>query len=291
MPGVVQKYGGSSVADAEGIRLVAQRVAAARRAGRDVCVVVSAMGRTTDGLIALARQVSASPPRREMDMLLTAGERISMALLAMALDELGVPAISFTGSQAGIITTDSHTSARIVDVRPVRVREELSRGKVVIVAGFQGVSPGREVTTLGRGGSDTTAVALAAALGAECEIYSDVDGVYTADPRLVEVPRRLDRISYQEMLELARAGARVLNAQAVELARRGGVPIHARATSGSDAETVVQGDPDLAAGRVAGIASRRGLAVLGVAEAALAAAAAFLERHGAAPQESWRAAP
>lgn len=290
MPGVVQKYGGSSVADAEGIRLVAERVAAARRAGRDVCVVVSAMGKTTDGLIALARQVSASPPRRELDMLLTAGERISMALLAMALDGLGVPAISFTGSQAGIITTDSHTSARIVEVRPVRVREELSRGKVVIVAGFQGVSPGREVTTLGRGGSDTTAVALAAALGADCEIYSDVDGVYTADPRLVEAPRRLDRVSYEEMLQLAQAGARVLNAQAVELARRGGVAIRARATSGSDAETVVQGAPDLAAGRVAGIACRQGLALLDVAEGALGAAAAFLERHGAAPQESWRAA-
>src|SRR5512137_119012 len=179
---VVQKFGGSSVADVEKVRAVAARVAAARRDGRGVCVVVSAMGKTTDELLALAKQVSPSPPRRELDMLLTAGERISMALLAMALEDQGVPAVSFTGSQAGILTDDRHASARIVEVRPVRVHEELDRGRVVIVAGFQGVSPRKEVTTLGRGGSDTTAVALAASLGADCEIYSDVDGVYTADP-------------------------------------------------------------------------------------------------------------
>jgi aspartate kinase len=182
----VQKYGGSSVADADGIKRVAQRIVATRKAGHSVVVAVSAMGDTTDELMDLAHQVSPLPPGRELDMLLTAGERISMALLSMALHELGVPAISFTGSQSGIITDDSHSQARIVEVRPVRIREELGKGKVVIVAGYQGVSRQREVTTLGRGGSDTTAVALAAALGAEaCEIYSDVDGVFSADPRLV----------------------------------------------------------------------------------------------------------
>ncbi len=285
---VVQKYGGSSIAGADRIRQVASKVAAARRAGSQVCVVVSAMGKTTDGLIELARQVSPSPPRRELDMLLTAGERISMALLAMALDGLSVPAISFTGSQSGIITTDSHGSARIVEVRPVRVREELARGKVVIVAGFQGVSQHKEVTTLGRGGSDTTAVALAAALGADCEIYSDVDGVYTADPRVVAEPRRLERVSYQEMQELAQAGAKVLNARAVEFARKSGIAIHARATSGSDAETVVQGSPPPAPARVVGVTSRGSLALLEVAESAVETALGLLERYGAAPQESWR---
>ncbi len=288
MAAVVQKYGGSSVADVEKIRQVAGKVAAARRAGLDVCVVVSAMGKTTDQLIALAKQVSPAPARREMDMLLSAGERISMALLSMVLNDMGVPAVSFTGSQCGIITTDSHTSARIVEVRPVRVREELSRGKVVIVAGFQGVSPGKEITTLGRGGSDTTAVAMAAALGADCEIYSDVDGVYTADPRVVERPRRLDRIAYEEMQELAQAGAKVLNAQAVEFARRSGIAIRARATSGSDAETVVQGSPASGPARVVGVTSQRSLALLDVPAPSLAGALAVLERHGAAPQESWR---
>ncbi len=289
MATVVQKYGGSSVADVEKIRQVARKVAAARRAGQDVCVVVSAMGKTTDGLIELAKQVSPAPARREMDMLLSAGERISMALLSMALNDLGIPAISFTGSQSGIITTDSHTSARIVEVRPVRVRQELARGKVVIVAGFQGVSPGKEVTTLGRGGSDTTAVAMAAALGADCEIYSDVDGVYTGDPRVVQAPRRLDRISYEEMQELAQAGARVLNAQAVEFAKRSGIAIRARATAGSDAETVVQGRAEAGPARVVGVTSQRSLALLEVAAGALEAALRLLERHGAAPQESWRA--
>jgi aspartate kinase len=282
---VVQKFGGSSVADVAKVRAVAARVAAARREGRGVCVVVSAMGKTTDELLALAKKVSPSPARRELDMLLTAGERISMALLAMALEDLGVAAVSFTGSQAGILTDDRHASARIVEVRPVRVREELDRGRVVIVAGFQGVSPRKEVTTLGRGGSDTTAVALAAALGADCEIYSDVDGVYTADPRVVTTPRRLDEISYEEMQELARAGAKVLNADAVEFAREKGIAIHARATSGSTAETVVRGHAGSSGARVAGITSQRNLALVQVAWGALPAALEVLERQGGAPSE------
>src|SRR5512136_241866 len=190
MPVVVQKYGGSSVADVERLKRVAAKVAARRRTGDAVCVVVSAMGDATDDLLKLAKQVSPDPPRRELDMLLTAGERISMALLSIALQEQGVEAISFTGSQAGILTTDAHATARILEVRPTRVREELERGRVVIVAGFQGVSGRKEITTLGRGGSDTTAVALAAALAADCEIYSDVAGVFTADPRVVPEGRR-----------------------------------------------------------------------------------------------------
>jgi aspartate kinase len=277
---VVQKFGGSSVADVEKVRKVAERVAAASREGRRVCVVVSAMGKTTDELLALARRISASPARRELDMLLTAGERISMALLAMALEDLGVRAVSFTGSQAGILTDERHASARIVEVRPVRVWEELDRGRVVIVAGFQGVSPRKEVTTLGRGGSDTTAVALAASLGADCEIYSDVDGVYTADPRVVTSPRRLDEISYEEMQELARAGAKVLNADAVEFAREKGIAIHARATAGSTAETVVRGHA-VPGGRVAGVASQKGLALVEVPWGGLGAALDALERRGA----------
>jgi aspartate kinase len=277
---VVQKFGGSSVADVEKVRKVAERVAVARREGRRVCVVVSAMGKTTDELLALAKKVSESPARRELDMLLTAGERISMALLAMALEDLGVPAVSFTGSQAGILTDDRHASARIVEVRPVRVWEELDRGRVVIVAGFQGVSPRKEVTTLGRGGSDTTAVALAASLGADCEIYSDVDGVYTADPRVVTSPRRLDEISYEEMQELARAGAKVLNADAVQFARERGIAIHARATAGSTAETVVRGHA-AAGGRIAGVASQKNLALVEVPWGGLGAALDALERRGA----------
>jgi aspartate kinase len=284
---VVQKYGGSSVADVGRIRRVAEKVAAARRSGRDVCAVVSAMGKTTDELLALAKEVSPAPPRRELDMLLTAGERISMALLSMALNDLGVEAISFTGSQSGIITSDSHASARIVEVRPVRVREELARGKVVIVAGFQGVSVRKEVTTLGRGGSDTTAVALAAALGADCEIYSDVDGVYTADPRVVLGARRLDAISYDEMQELAQAGAKVLNAQAVEFAKERGIAIHARAAFGSAAETVVAGSPGTAE-RIAGVTSRTGVALLALPIVDLLRALGLLERSGALACETWQ---
>src|SRR5262244_3714173 len=204
---VVQKYGGSSVADVSRIEQVAERVVRTAREGARVCVVVSAMGKTTDELIALARQITEAPPRRELYMLLSTGERIAMALLAMAIEKRGLEAISFTGSQSGIITNDRHSGARIIEVRPVRIQDELERGRVVIVAGFQGMSYKREITTLGRGGSDTTAVALAAALGASyCEICSDVDGVYTADPKVVPEARRLDTISYEEMQELAEHG-------------------------------------------------------------------------------------
>jgi len=218
---IVQKYGGSSVADVEKIRGVAARVAQTRAGGHQVVVVVSAMGDTTDELLALARKVTDDPHRRELDMLLTAGERISMALLGMALHDRGVDAVSFTGSQSGIITDGAHTNARIVEVRPVRIVEALGRGKVVIVAGYQGVSREKEVTTLGRGGSDTTAVALAAALQAEvCEICSDVDGVFSADPRIVPRARRLSAISYEEMMEMAACGAKVLHLRAVPQVKR-----------------------------------------------------------------------
>ncbi len=225
--------------------------------------MVSAMGDTTDALLGLAQRVCPSPARRELDMLLSAGERISMALLSMALNARSVPAVSFTGSQSGIITNDAHTNARIVEVRPYRVQDELARGKVVIVAGYQGVSYKHEVTTLGRGGSDTTAVALAAALDAEaCEIYSDVDGVYSADPRLVPEARRLPEISYPEMQELAEAGARVLNAQAVEFAKQRGIALYARASAGGPGETVIRRSPPRAPGRVVGVAGETGLVVL-----------------------------
>ncbi|HZD72946.1 MAG TPA: aspartate kinase [Actinomycetota bacterium] len=228
---IVQKYGGTSVADAPRIRHVADRVAATKQAGHDVVVVVSAMGDTTDDLVDLARRVSSDPPPRELDMLLTAGERISMALLAMAIAERGVTAKSFTGSQAGIITDTLHGKARILDVRAGRISEALSQGHVVIVAGFQGVSTDHDVTTLGRGGSDTTAVALAAALGAmSCEIFTDVDGVYSADPRLVPEARKLHVVSYEEMLEMAACGARVLMLRCVEYARRYGIPVHVRSS-------------------------------------------------------------
>jgi aspartate kinase len=280
---VVQKYGGSSVADVDKIRRVAEKVAATRRAGRDVCVVVSAMGDTTDELLTLAKRISPAPPRRELDMLLSAGERISMALLSMALNDLGVPAISFTGSQSGIITTDAHANARIVEVRPMRVHEELERGKVVIVAGYQGVSTRKEVTTLGRGGSDTTAVALAAALGADCEIYSDVAGVFTADPRVVPSATRLEALSYEEMQELAMAGAKVLNAQAVEFAKEKGIAIHARSTFGAAEETVVRGGAH--AERIAGVAVQRELALLAFPAARLGDVLELLEGHGAVAME------
>src|SRR5512140_2953391 len=220
---VVQKYGGSSVADVARLRRVAERVMRTRAAGHDVVVVVSAMGHTTDELLALAHQVAANPDRRELDMLLTAGERISMALLSLAIRELGGDAISFTGSQSGIITNDRHVDARIIEVRPFRVQDELARGRIVVIAGYQGVSYRREVTTLGRGGSDTTAVAMAAALGADyCEICSDVDGVYTADPRVVGAAELLASISHDEMLELAAQGAKVLHDASVEFARKAG---------------------------------------------------------------------
>jgi aspartate kinase len=241
---VVQKFGGTSVADPSRISAVADRVEASRRQGQDVVVVVSAMGQTTDELITLAKAITANPPPREMDMLLTAGERISMALLAMALDVRGIPAVSYTGSQAGILTDSSHGEARIREITGQRVRQSLGEGKVVIVAGFQGVDPERrEVTTLGRGGSDTTAVALAAALGAEaCEIYTDVDGVFTADPQVVPEARRIDRIGYHEMLALAEAGAGVLMPHSVEFAHRSSVPVHVRSSFKPDDGTWVVAD-------------------------------------------------
>jgi len=260
---VVQKYGGSSVADVEKLKRVADRIAATRARGQEVVVVVSAMGDTTDELLGLARRVSESPARRELDMLLSVGERITMALLSMALNARDIPAVSFTGSQTGIMTTDSHNNARIVEVRPFRVQDELARGRVVIVAGYQGVSYKREVTTLGRGGSDTTAVALAAALDAEaCEIYSDVDGVYSADPRVVPEARRLAALSYEEMQELAEAGAKVLHAQAVEFAKEKGIALYCRATAGGEGETVIRRSPPTRAGGAIGVASEKGLVQL-----------------------------
>jgi aspartate kinase len=240
---VVQKYGGSSVADAERIKRVAERIVATRKAGHDVVVVVSAMGDTTDELLDLASQVTPLPPGRELDMLLTAGERISMALLAMAISALGFEARSFTGSQAGVITTSVHGRARIIDVTPGRIRSAVDEGAVAIVAGFQGVSQDtKDITTLGRGGSDTTAVALAAALKAEvCEIYTDVDGVFTADPRVVPNARRLTTVTYEEMLELAACGAKVLMLRCVEYARRNGMPVHVRSSYSNKPGTLVTG--------------------------------------------------
>jgi len=229
---VVQKYGGSSVADADGVKRVAQRIIASKKAGNDVVVVVSAMGDTTDELIDLAQQVSPLPAPRELDMLLTAGERISMALLAMAVANLGFEARSFTGSQAGVITDGTHGKAKIIDVTPGRIQAAIDEGAIAIVAGFQGVSQDtKDITTLGRGGSDTTAVALAAALHADvCEIYSDVDGVFTADPRIVPTAQKRDWVSYEEMLEMAACGAKILHLRCVEYARRYGMPIHVRSS-------------------------------------------------------------
>ena len=238
---IVQKFGGSSVADAESIKRVAKRIVETRKAGNDVVVAVSAMGDTTDELLDLAHQVTPIPGGRELDMLLTAGERISMALLAMAIRSLGVEARSYTGSQAGMITDAQHGKARIVDVTPGRVRDALDAGYVAIVAGFQGFSrDSRDITTLGRGGSDTTAVALAAALGADvCEIYTDVDGIFTTDPRVVPLARKIDAITAEEMLELAASGAKVLHLRAVEYARRHGVVLHVRSSFSDEPGTIV----------------------------------------------------
>jgi len=244
---IVQKYGGSSVADAEGLKRVASRIVATKKAGHQVAVVVSAMGDTTDELIDLAEQVTPMPNGRELDMLLTAGERISMALLAMAIGNLGHEARSFTGSQAGVLTTSAHGKARIIDVKPGRIVEALNDGAIAIVAGFQGVNQDtNDVTTLGRGGSDTTAVALAAALEADvCEIYTDVDGVYTADPRIVPTARKLDSVTYEEMLELAASGAKVLHLRCVEYARRYDLPIHVRSSfSNLEGTWVVKDHPE-----------------------------------------------
>ncbi|HZI89146.1 MAG TPA: aspartate kinase [Candidatus Polarisedimenticolia bacterium] len=272
---LVQKYGGTSVGSPDRIQNVAERIVRTRRNGADLVVVVSAMGDTTDDLIQLARQVSTRSHPREMDMLLTAGERISMALVAMAVLDRGQEAVSFTGSQSGIVTDTSHTRAKIVEVKADRIRDELKRGRVVIVAGFQGVSKEREVTTLGRGGSDTTAVALAAALQAtECEIYTDVDGVYTADPRIVPNARKIPRLSYDEMLELASLGAKVLHNRSVEIARRFNVPVHVRSSfNWNEGSRVVEGvsmeqvvirgiahDTDVAKIALVGVPDRPGVA-------------------------------
>jgi aspartate kinase len=253
---IVQKYGGTSVASPDRIRRVAERIVSSADGNGGVCVVVSAMGDTTDDLLALASEVSPSPHPRERDMLLTAGERISMALLSMAINDLGREAVSFTGSQAGIVTDTAHGRARIVAMRSDRVREAIDAGRIVIVAGFQGVSTTLDVTTLGRGGSDTTAVALAAALGADvCEIYTDVEGVYTADPRIVPGARKLDTVTYEEMLDLSAGGAKVLMLRSVEYARNHGVRLHVR-SSFSDVEgtRVVSQEESLERAIISGIA-------------------------------------
>jgi aspartate kinase len=261
---VVQKYGGSSVADATGIKRVAQRIVNTRRAGNDVVVVVSAMGDTTDDLRDLAEQVSPLPPPRELDMLLTAGERISMALVAMAIAQLGHKAQSFTGSQAGVITDSAHGKAKIIDITPGRIEAAIKDGAIAIVAGFQGVSQDtKDITTLGRGASDTTAVALAAALGADvCEIYSDVDGVFTADPRIVPAARKLDKVSTEEMLEMAASGAKILHLRCVEYARRYDMPIHVRSSFSQKEGTWVipdsrSGDEQMEQAIIAGVAHDR----------------------------------
>ncbi len=284
---VVQKYGGSSVADSAGVKRVAQRIVAAKKDGNDVVVVVSAMGDTTDELFELAHEVSPLPSGRELDMLLTAGERISMALLAMAIGNLGQEARSFTGSQAGVITDSVHGKAKIIDVTPGRIERALDEGAVAIVAGFQGVSQdSKDITTLGRGGSDTTAVALAAALRADvCEIYTDVDGIFTADPRIVASARRIDRISYEEMLEMAANGAKILHLRCVEYARRHTMPIHVRSSFSQRTGTWVEDQPERTEGTtveqpiISGVAHDRSEAkvtVVGVPDRAGEAARIFL---------------
>lgn len=283
---VVQKYGGSSVSDAAAIKRVAQRVVATKKAGNDVVIVVSAMGDTTDELLDLAEKVSPLPSGRELDMLLTAGERISMALLAMAIGDLGHEARSFTGSQAGVITDSAHGKARIIDVTPGRIRQALDGGAIAIVAGFQGVSQdSKDITTLGRGGSDTTAVALAAALDADvCEIYTDVDGIFTADPRIIPAARRVPRITYEEMLEMAACGAKVLHLRCVEYARRYRMPIHVRSSfstlSGTWVSDHTEGSdqPDMEQPIISGVAHDRSeakITVVGVPDKVGEAAAIF----------------
>jgi len=252
---LVEKFGGTSIADRDRIRAVADHIARTRREGHDVVVVVSAMGKTTDDLVRLANDVAREPGGREMDMLLTAGERISMALLCMAVTDLGVPAVSFTGSQAGIVTDTEHGKAKIIEVRADRIREAIEAGQVAIVAGFQGVSTARDITTLGRGGSDTTAVALAAVLGADaCEIYTDVEGVYTADPRIVADARRLDRVTFEEMLDMAATGGRVLALRSVEFARNHGVRIRVRSSfTWAPGTWVAEEDPDMEQAIISGV--------------------------------------
>ena len=278
---VVQKYGGTSVGDVDRMKRVAARIVETRRAGHDVVAVVSAMGKTTDELVDMAARINTRPPQRELDILLTAGERISMALLAMAIEDLGVRARSFTGSQAGIITDTVHGKARILAVTPERVREALDDGNVVIVAGFQGVSrETKDITTLGRGGSDTTAVALAAALEADaCEIYTDVDGVYTADPRIVAGARKLDRLAYEEMLELAAQGAKVLQVRSVEFGRNHGVRIHVRSSfNGSEGTWIVPQEDMVEDAIISGVAhdtSEAKVTVVGVPDRPGVAAGMF----------------
>ena len=263
MPVIVQKYGGTSVGTHDRLLRVARRVAALRGAGNDVVVVVSARGGTTDSLVEQARAFTRKPAQRELDMLMTAGERISMSLLAIALNSLDCPAVSFTGSQVGIITDTRHTEARILEVRPHRVRLELERGNVVVVGGFQGVSTAKDVTTLGRGGSDTTAVALAAALGAErCEILTDVDAVHTADPREVPEARRIDELSYEDMAELARFGATVLKESAVAFAERSGIEIHVGSSDSDTPGTIVLSTPSDGDPPITGISLLRGAVFL-----------------------------
>jgi len=282
---VVQKFGGSSVADVPKLERVADRVVATRETGADVVVVVSAMGKTTDELLALAHQVDDNPPRRELDMLLTTGERVSMALLSMAIQKRGCDAISFTGSQSGIMTNDRHFDARIIEVRPWRVEDELARRRVVIIAGYQGMSYKREITTLGRGGSDTTAIAMAAALGAErAEIYSDVDGVYSADPRVVPDAEHLPELTYEQMQEIAEAGAKVLNSTAVEFAKRSRIAIHARSTFSDGKQTVVHDEAE-ASGRPA-VIGRKDLARVTLAGADLGAALEAVEKLGLSVRQS-----
>jgi len=282
---VVQKYGGSSLSDADAIKRVAHRIVQAKKLGHEVVVAVSAMGDSTDELLDLANEVSPLPPARELDMLLTAGERIAMALVAMAISDLGWTARSFTGSQAGVITDSSHGRAKIIDVTPGRISTALDDGHIVIVAGFQGVSQDtKEITTLGRGGTDTTAVALAAALGAEvCEIYTDVDGVFTADPRLVPTARRLDHLSHEEMLEMAACGAKILHLRCVEYARRYDIPVHVRSSFSQKEGTWIVPDPpegadDMEQAIIAGIAHDRSEAkvtVVGVPDKVGVAARVF----------------
>lgn len=280
---IVQKYGGSSLETAERIRAVAERIVATKKQGHDVVVVCSAMGDTTDELLDLAAQVNPVPPAREMDMLLTAGERISNALVAMAIESFGAKAQSFTGSQAGVITTERHGNARIVDVTPGRVQEALDQGKICLVAGFQGVNrESKDVTTLGRGGSDTTAVALAAALKADvCEIYSDVDGVYTADPRIVSNARKLDKLCFEEMLELAAVGSKILVLRSVEYARAFNVPMRVRSSYSNDPGTLIAGsmeDIPVEEAILTGVAtdnSEAKVTVLGIPDSPGAAATVF----------------
>ncbi len=287
MPVLVQKYGGTSVGTPERIDAVAERILEAHAAGHHLIVVVSAMGETTDHLMDLARQIHPHPPRRELDMLLSAGERISMALLAMALEKRGARAASFTGSQSGIITDRGHGKARIKEVRPFRLREELAHGTIVIVAGFQGVSVDKEITTLGRGGSDTTAVAMAAAFAAKaCEIFTDVDGVYTADPRRVALARKIPAISYRAMAALARLGAQVLSARSVDLAARYRVPIRVLSSFSHEEGTLVDGhDIPMEGPHVTGLAHKNDVALIEIKGAdtppgAAAAALALLETTG-----------